>query len=102
MVIEFDGLMRIDVPVLMFDVVERIGAGDAFVGGYLMGVLIGKGAVECIRLGYLCVAGVFIGYGDIAVVLLAGIFDELVVIGDAQWLTLDYLRVSVLSTGARR
>lgn len=101
-VTEFDGSARTDVPALTLDVVEKIGAGDAFAGGYLTGVLTEKSAVERIRLGHLCAAGALTGHGDIASVLPVGVLDELVGMSDARWTTLDYSRVSALSTGVGR
>lgn len=101
-VTEFDGSTRTDVGALKLDVVEKIGAGDAFAGGFLWGVLTGKNAVERIRLGHLCAAGALTGHGDIASVLPAGTLNELAVVDDTQWSTLDYSRLSALSTGARQ
>jgi 2-dehydro-3-deoxygluconokinase len=95
----FDGSERTDVPALTLDVVEKIGAGDAFAGGFLTGVLTGKSAVQRIRLGHLCAAGALTGHGDIALVLPVGTLDELAAVSDAQWSTLDYSRLSALSTG---
>lgn len=101
-VTEFDGSERTDVSALTLDVVEKIGAGDAFAGGYLTGVLTGKSAVERIRLGHLCAAGALTGHGDIAAVLPVDTLNELADVDDEQWSTLDYSRVSALATGARR
>lgn len=101
-VTEFDGPVRTDVPALTLDVVEKIGAGDAFAGGYLTGVLTGKTAVERIRLGHLCAAGALTGHGDIASLLPLATLNELAALDDERWSTLDYSRVTALSTGVRR
>ena len=62
----FQGDERVDVPALRLDVVEKIGAGDAFAGGFLAGLLHGLGHEERIRLGHLCAAAALTGHGDIA------------------------------------
>jgi 2-dehydro-3-deoxygluconokinase len=98
----FDGSTRTDVAALTLDVVEKIGAGDAFAGGFLAGLLAGRDAVQRIRLGHLCAAGALTGHGDIASVLPRGILDELVAVDDAQWSTLNYARIGAPSTGARQ
>ncbi len=58
-----------DVPALQLDVVEKIGAGDAFAGGFLAGVAQKLTAVERVRLGHLCAAAALTAYGDAAKVL---------------------------------
>ena len=57
----FWGDERVDVPALRLDVVEKIGAGDAFAGGFLAGLLHGLGHEERIRLGHLCAAAALDG-----------------------------------------
>jgi 2-dehydro-3-deoxygluconokinase len=39
----FDGAQRVDVPALRVDVVEAIGAGDAFAAGFLAALVTGEG-----------------------------------------------------------
>lgn len=65
-VTEFDGNERVDVPALTLEVVEKIGAGDAFAGGYLAGMLRGMSATERVRLGHLCAASALTAHGDVA------------------------------------
>ncbi|MCJ0978593.1 sugar kinase [Rhodococcus sp. ARC_M12] len=86
----FEGNSRVDVPALKLDVVEKIGAGDAFAGGYLTGLLLGKSAVARVRFGHLCAAGALTGHGDIASVLPLAVLTELAELHDADWARLDY------------
>lgn len=44
----FDGDRRVDLAPDRIDVVEAIGAGDAFAAGFLAGVLAGDGLVDCV------------------------------------------------------
>ncbi|MFF2390577.1 sugar kinase [Agromyces sp. NPDC058104] len=52
-------------PALHVDVVEPVGAGDAFAGGYLAGLLGGKPAEECLRLGHAAAARVLVTVEDL-------------------------------------
>ncbi|KQU58074.1 sugar kinase [Rhodococcus sp. Leaf278] len=86
----FEGTARVDVPALRLDVVEKIGAGDAFAGGFLTGLLLGRSAVERVRFGHLCAAGALTGHGDIASVLPLDVLIRLAQLDDAEWATLDH------------
>ncbi|OZC89969.1 sugar kinase [Rhodococcus sp. 06-412-2C] len=86
----FEGAARVDVPALKLDVVEKIGAGDAFAGGYLTALLLGRSSVERVRFGHLCAAGALTGHGDIASVLPLDVLIRLAELDDAGWATLDY------------
>lgn len=86
----FDGTDRVDVPALTLDVVEKIGAGDAFAGGYLTALLSGRSAVACVRFGHLCAAGALTGHGDIAAVLPLDVLTGLSELDDSEWADLDY------------
>ncbi|MGV8874924.1 MAG: sugar kinase [Rhodococcus sp. (in: high G+C Gram-positive bacteria)] len=90
----FEGTDRVDVPALNLDVVEKIGAGDAFAGGYLTGLLLGRSAVERVRFGHLCAAGALTGHGDIASVLPLDVLIHLAGLDDADWARLDYASAS--------
>ncbi len=48
----FDGTRRMDVPALTVNVVEAIGAGDAFAAGFLRSLLDGYPLEECLRAGH--------------------------------------------------
>lgn len=45
----FDGEVRYDVPALRVDVVEAIGAGDAFAAGFLGALVSGRGVREAVQ-----------------------------------------------------
>ena len=53
----FDRDRRVEVPAVPVDVVEPVGAGDAFAAGWLHAHLRGRDAVEALRLGHLVAAG---------------------------------------------
>ena len=80
---------RIDVPALRLAVVEKIGAGDAFAGGFLAGLLHGLGHQERIRLGHLCAAATLTGHGDVAHLPPLHRLEELLEVGAAGWARLD-------------
>ena len=86
----FCGDERVDVPALRLDVVEKIGAGDAFAGGVLAGLLHGLGHEARIRLGHLCAAAALTGHGDVAELPPRARLTELAALGSAQWAALDY------------
>jgi 2-dehydro-3-deoxygluconokinase len=46
----------VEVPALTVDVVEKIGAGDAFAGGFLTGVITGMTTEHALRMGHICAA----------------------------------------------
>lgn len=81
----FDGSSRVDVPALTVDVVERIGAGDAFAGGFLAGLSKDISAVECVRLGHLCAAGALTAHGDVAKVLSSSSRNAALGLSDDEW-----------------
>jgi 2-dehydro-3-deoxygluconokinase len=86
----FQGDERVDVPALRLDVVEKIGAGDAFAGGVLAGLLHGLDHQARIRLGHLCAAAALTGHGDIAELPPRTRLEELATLGSAEWAQLDY------------
>jgi 2-dehydro-3-deoxygluconokinase len=81
---------RVDVPALQLQVVERIGAGDAFAGGFLAGLLRKLGHEERIRLGHLCAAAALTGHGDVAELPRRERLEELAALDPAAWARLDY------------
>ena len=81
---------RVDVPALRLGVVEKIGAGDAFAGGFLAGLLHGLGHQERIRLGHLCAAAALTGHGDVAELPGRQLLEELASLDSAAWARLDY------------
>jgi 2-dehydro-3-deoxygluconokinase len=75
---------------LRLGVVEKIGAGDAFAGGFLAGLLHGFGHQERIRLGHLCAAAALTGHGDVAELPDRQRLEELASLDSAVWARLDY------------
>lgn len=61
----FAGTERVFVPALEVDVVEPVGAGDAFAAGYLSGLLAGAGLARRARLGHLMAALALRSVGDL-------------------------------------
>ncbi|MGK9148208.1 sugar kinase [Plantibacter flavus] len=53
-----------EVPSLVVDVVETVGAGDAFAAGYLAGLASGAPDAACMRLGHAIAASTLICHGD--------------------------------------
>jgi 2-dehydro-3-deoxygluconokinase len=86
----FCGDERVDVPALHLDVVEKIGAGDAFAGGVLAGLLHGLGHEARLRLGHLCAAAALTGHGDVAELPPRARLQELAALDPAAWERLDY------------
>jgi 2-dehydro-3-deoxygluconokinase len=60
----FFGDSRVRVPALAVDVVEPVGAGDAFAAGFLAGLLRGQPARRCLRLGHVTAASALSVAGD--------------------------------------
>lgn len=85
----FHGRERVDVPALRLAIVEKIGAGDAFAGGFLAGLLHGLGHQARIRLGHLCAAAALTGHGDIAHLPPLHRLEELLEVDAAEWTRLE-------------
>lgn len=60
----FEGDEEVTEPALRVEVVEPIGAGDAFAAGYLSGLLRGHDQRRRLRLGHACAAAVLMVSGD--------------------------------------
>ena len=58
------GQTRTCVPSLTVEVVEPVGAGDAFAAGFLAGLLRGENAERCLRLGHLTAVSALTVTGD--------------------------------------
>jgi len=52
------------VPVVPVEVVDTNGAGDAFCGGFLTGIVLGRGLVDAVRLGSAVAASTCANFGD--------------------------------------
>jgi len=82
--LEPDG-RRTEVPALTVDVVEPVGAGDAFAAGFLAGTLQGLPMEQRLRLGHLGAAAVLAVPEDHAAPLDPAIRQALLTCSDAEW-----------------
>ncbi|MEU1897764.1 sugar kinase [Nocardiopsis dassonvillei] len=82
---EFHGGDEAYVPAPAVEVVDPVGAGDAFAAGYLAGGLRGLDARGRLRLGHLCAGRVLRVVGDLADPPPAGLVDELLAVPDDRW-----------------
>jgi 2-dehydro-3-deoxygluconokinase len=73
------------VPALRVDVLDPIGAGDAFAAGYLAGTLADRPTQQCLRLGHLTAATVLVVDGDHAPAAPAAVRESLLTCSDEQW-----------------
>lgn len=74
------------VPCLTVEVVEPVGAGDAFAAGYLAGLAEGRTDVACLRLGHALAALTLIGAGDRPLTVPdAAERDRIAEAPDAEW-----------------
>uniref|UniRef100_UPI0004CBE205 PfkB family carbohydrate kinase n=1 Tax=Streptomyces globisporus TaxID=1908 RepID=UPI0004CBE205 len=76
------------VPAPRVTVVSPVGAGDAFVAGFLSGTLRGLGMTARLRHGHLAAAAVLTVPGDLARPAPRGRADRLAALDDAAWGTL--------------
>ncbi|TDP30704.1 2-dehydro-3-deoxygluconokinase [Nocardia ignorata] len=88
--IGFDGDHVVEVPALNLTVTERIGAGDAFAGGYLAALLHGADLRTRLRYGHLCAAATLTASGDSAKLLPSQELRRLAALADDAWTGLTY------------
>ncbi|WP_234390824.1 sugar kinase [Nocardia suismassiliense] len=86
----FDGAHRVEVPALGLEVTERIGAGDAFAGGYLAALLHDRSLAQRLRFGHLCAAAALTGTGDGAQLPAPAILERLAAVDETTWAELHY------------
>ncbi|WP_410876651.1 sugar kinase [Nocardia sp. A7] len=86
----FDGASWIEVPALTLAITERIGAGDAFAGGYLAALLHGADLRTRLRYGHLCAAAALTATGDSAKLPPSQDLRRLAMLPDETWATLRY------------
>ncbi|MFD3593416.1 sugar kinase [Nocardia sp. NPDC058640] len=86
----FDGKTAIEVPALTLNITERIGAGDAFAGGYLAALLHGADLRTRLRYGHLCAASALTATGDSAKLPPSQDIQRLAVLPDQTWAGLRY------------
>lgn len=79
------GGRRTEVPALTVEVVEPVGAGDAFAAGYLAGTLQGLSMEQRLRLGHLSAAAVLAVPDDHATPPDAGTRQALLDCSEADW-----------------
>jgi 2-dehydro-3-deoxygluconokinase len=72
-------------PALTVDVVEPMGAGDAFAAGYLTGVLRGYDQCRRLRLGHLLAASTLIVGGDHGAPPPESVLDKLLACSPEEW-----------------
>ncbi|WP_254909670.1 sugar kinase [Micromonospora sp. NBS 11-29] len=73
------------VPALPVDVVEPVGAGDAFAAGFLSGLLRDRDLTSCLRLGHLTAAPVLAARGDTAPPPDPATIARALALPDADW-----------------
>ncbi|HEU5159481.1 MAG TPA: sugar kinase [Streptosporangiaceae bacterium] len=85
----YEGDERTFVPALRIDVVEPVGAGDAFAAGFLSGLLAGRPARDRLRLGHITAAAALCCMGDLAAFPPAATRDRLLAAADEVWPSLS-------------
>ncbi|WP_245721206.1 sugar kinase [Nocardia pseudovaccinii] len=88
----FSGTERVEVPALELEITERIGAGDAFAGGYLAALLHGRPLEQRLRFGHLCAAAALTGTGDVAELPSPGALAALAILDESAWGRVHYSR----------
>ncbi|MGW5646430.1 sugar kinase [Saccharopolyspora sp. NPDC003752] len=78
------------VPAPTVQVVEPVGAGDAFAAGYLSGVLRGEDGVRCLRLGHILAAHSLLSTEDHMPLPDRGAVAEWLGCDEEQWRTLSF------------
>jgi 2-dehydro-3-deoxygluconokinase len=73
------------VPALKVEVVEPVGAGDAFAAGFLSGLLDGRPARDRLRLGHIAAAAALGCVGDLAVFPPLDARERMLTVPDEQW-----------------
>ncbi|WP_245677642.1 sugar kinase [Nocardia acidivorans] len=84
------GSERLEVPALRLTVTERIGAGDAFAGGYLAALLQDRPHEQLLRFGHLCAAAALTGTGDVAELPPLHILESRSAASVSEWAELNY------------
>ncbi|MEV6432339.1 sugar kinase [Nocardia sp. NPDC051463] len=91
----FSGHERVEMPALGLDITERIGAGDAFAGGYLAALLHGRPLAQRLRFGHLCAAAALTGTGDIAELPSPEVLHSLAILDETAWAGVHYAEAVV-------
>ncbi|WP_282105783.1 MULTISPECIES: sugar kinase [unclassified Crossiella] len=72
-------------PALKVDVVEPVGAGDAFAAGFLSSTLDGEDPVTRLRRGHLCAVGSLLTRDDVGEPVAAELVERLLAADDETW-----------------
>ena len=83
----FHGQARVVEPARQVDVVEPVGAGDAFAAGFLAALLQGRPAGQCLRSGHLTAAAALRVTGDHGPLPAPEAFAELLIAPPDTWLS---------------
>ena len=83
----------VEVPALTVDVVEKIGAGDAFASGFLTGVVTGMPTDRALRMGHVCAAAALSSTDDAAIPPLEEL-DRLLALSEPDWATARFRKES--------
>jgi 2-dehydro-3-deoxygluconokinase len=81
----YEGDERTFVPALRIDVVEPVGAGDAFAAGFLSGHIGGRSARNRLRLGHITAAAALGCVGDLAVFPPPAARERMLAAADEHW-----------------
>ena len=81
----YEGDERTFVPALKIDVIEPVGAGDAFAAGFLSGLIAGRPARDRLRLGHITAAAALGCVGDLAVFPPPATRERMLAAADEQW-----------------
>jgi len=92
----------IEVPALRVDVVEPVGAGDAFAAGYLGGRLLGLNQAASLRRGHLGAACTLTVDGDRGPLPAQAIMDAVLGCSAADWAATSVDSRGVYSPACRR
>lgn len=79
------GGKRWEVPSLTVDVVEPVGAGDAFAAGYLSGLLRGLDQKLSLRRGHVAAACTLVVPGDLGRLPAPAVLERILTCSDAAW-----------------
>ena len=83
----------VEVPALTVDVVEKIGAGDAFASGFLTGIVTGMETDRALRMGHICAAAALSSTDD-AVKPAHDELDRLLGLSERNWTTARFRKES--------
>jgi 2-dehydro-3-deoxygluconokinase len=79
----------IEVPALKVEVHEKIGAGDAFASGFLVGITTGETVARALRLGHICAATTLTSAADAAAPS-REVIGRLLSLPDKQWSATEF------------